>query len=150
MKTTVLLPSTNTASARCHRTARANTSRSKSRPLRIISATESLWLMRVTSCSSTQMKSEGGRHACQEFLSAPRSMKTSSVQRVRSTQDPKYSGHPILELCSTLLLHFRLVSDLWFVSGDHHCHAQQAVALRNLKTFLTSAVEYFTVAGSRC
>ena len=49
MKTTVLLPSTRTALARCQRTALANTNLSRSRPLRIMSATESLWLMRVTS-----------------------------------------------------------------------------------------------------
>ena len=82
VNTTVLFPCTNTLSSSTHRTALASTSLSRSRPFRSMSFTESLWVIRVTSCSmmgpasssavakcavacskaSLYMHSPGGRH----------------------------------------------------------------------------------------
>ena len=50
-KTTVRWPLSNTRSARCHRSPRARTERSTSRPMRRSSSTVSAWSMRAVSCS---------------------------------------------------------------------------------------------------
>ena len=49
--TTVLFPYASTRSSKCSRTARANTTFSRSRPLRTRSSIESRWEQRTTSCS---------------------------------------------------------------------------------------------------